>query len=177
MGTIYPFSGLDTVIRGFDSILARHANAKLLIVGSGEDENRLRQLAKSHHVGDHVIFTGMQPYAILPDVIRSSDVCINPFQLNGVTRNILPTKLFQYMACAKPVLATSLPGTRTFLSGEEHGVVYAELPDFNNQLVELLSDANRCEILGKRGHEAALNYDWQRIAETMSTWLEEASRG
>src|SRR5262245_53603147 len=99
MGTIYPFSGLDSVIDGFRSVVSKHKNTKLLIVGNGVDEGRLHDLSRRTGVEQCVIFTGLQPYSVLPDVIRSSDVCINPFQLNGVTRDILPTKLFQYMAC------------------------------------------------------------------------------
>jgi glycosyltransferase involved in cell wall biosynthesis len=175
MGTIYKFSGLDTVIRGYPAILRRHARAKLLIVGVGEDENRLRQLAAEVGVGDHVIFTGMMPYASLPDLIRSSDVCINPFELNSITRNILPTKLFQYMTCEKPVLATPLPGTLTFLGGEEHGIVYASLEDFNAALIELLGDPSRCRQLGQRGRNAAQSYDWKEIARTMASWLAEVA--
>src|SRR5205823_5616583 len=136
-----------------------------------------RDLAAHTGVAESVIFTGMQPYSILPDIIRSSDVCINPFHLNGITRNILPTKLFQYMACGKPVLATSLPGTRVFLSGEEQGVVYSELAEFNNQLTELLSDENRRQILGHNGNAAARTYEWRNIARTMASWLEEAVHG
>jgi glycosyltransferase involved in cell wall biosynthesis len=175
MGTIYSFSGLDTVIRRFDSVRAQHKNAKLLIVGSGEDEAKLRSLAEQCGLSQSVIFTGMQPYSILPEVIRSSDVCINPFQLNGITRNILPTKLFQYMTCSKPVLATSLPGTVTFLAGEDQGIVYTELKDFNDQLSALLSDTNKREILGCRAREAAKEYDWHSLGKMMSSWLEEAA--
>ena len=176
MGTIYKFSGLDVVIEGFDRVLSQHKNAKLLVVGAGEDEFRLKAMAKDRGVSGNVVFTGMQPYSILPDVIRSSDVCINPFELNDITRNILPTKLFQYMTCAKPILATELPGTRTFLPGEEEGVVYSELATFTNQLIALLSDKNKRELLGIRAHDAALQYDWHTIAKTMSDWLEEATR-
>ena len=176
MGTIYRFSGLHVVLQGFGRILSKHSKAKLLVVGPGEDEVRLRGLAERLGLRDSVVFTGMQPYSILPDVIRSSDVCINPFELNDVTRNILPTKLFQYMTCAKPVLATPLPGTQTFLSGEDEGVVYAELPDFNDRLAALLSDSRRREILGRSGRAAGLKYEWRAIAETVSAWLEEARR-
>jgi glycosyltransferase involved in cell wall biosynthesis len=176
MGTLYRFSGLDAVIQGFSRIISERKNAKLLIVGSGEDESRLKELAYRLGLQANVVFTGMQPYSILPDVIRSSDICINPFELNEITHNILPTKLFQYMTCAKPVLATPLPGTQTFLAGEEQGVVYADLNEFNNRLLGLLLDDNVRETLGKRGREAALKYEWRRIAETMSAWLEEARR-
>lgn len=175
MGTIYRFSGLDRVITGYARVLARHPNAKLLIVGNGEDESRLKELAASTGLSKSVIFTGMQPYSSLPDFIRSSDVCINPFELNGITQNILPTKLFQYMTCEKPVLATSLPGTCTFLAGEEQGVVYSTLEEFDDRLADLLSNVQLRVALGKKGHEAARPYDWRSIAQTMASWLGEVA--
>ena len=175
MGTIYKFSGLDRVILDFSKVLSSYPSARLLVVGTGEDEQRLRAMAQSMGLSGNVIFTGMQPYSILPDVIRSSDLCINPFELNGVTENILPTKLFQYMTCAKPVLATSLPGTRTFLEGEGEGVVYATLDDFNEQLTALLSNPARRQELGRNGLRVAQNYDWRSIAQTMASWLAEVA--
>ena len=174
MDTVYTFSGLDQVIRDFPALLARHPNARLLIVGEGDDTDRLKALCREIGVRDEVVFTGLQPYELLPDFIRSADVCINPFELNSITRDILPTKLFQYLSCAKLVLATELPGTLPFLSGEEQGVVYAPLPDFVGHLSELLDEPARREGLGRRGREAVeSHYDWRRIAESMASWIQE----
>ena len=175
MGTIYRFSGLDRVIMDFPTVVASHPNAKLLILGAGEDEKRLRQLAREKHLDSHVVFTGMQPYSDLTAYIRSSDVCINPFELNGITKDILPTKLFQYMTCEKPVLATELPGTLTFLPGEEQGLVYTTLEHFNQSLAKLLSEPGRCRELGIRAKRAAKAYEWRQIAETLAGWLDEVA--
>jgi glycosyltransferase involved in cell wall biosynthesis len=137
-------------------------------VGAGEDQARLEGLA-----GQNVVFTGMQPYSRLPEFIRSSDVCINPFELNGITEKILPTKLFQYLACGKPVVATKLPGTIPFLAGEEDGIIYAETADTVNVLTQLLSDPERCRRLGEQGVVAARRFDWVEIARQMASWLAE----
>ncbi len=175
MGTVYTFSGLDQVIRDFPALLKRHPPARLLIVGDGDDTDRLKALCRDSGVRDQVVFTGRQPYELLPDLIRSADVCINPFELNSITRDILPTKLFQYLSCAKPVLATELPGTLPFLSGEEQGVVYAPLPDFVEHLSKLLDEPARCEELGRRGRETVESqYDWRRIAESLASWIQES---
>jgi glycosyltransferase involved in cell wall biosynthesis len=173
MGTIYRFSGLDRIIRDWKSLLAQFPTAKLLIVGSGEDQSRLAGVAGEAGVASHVIFTGMQPYSTLPDYIRSSDVCINPFELNGITEKILPTKLFQYLACGKPVVASRLPGTLPFLSGEEDGVIYSDTENTVPALIKLLTDPTRCSELGARGIRAAHRYDWTEIAKQMASWLEE----
>jgi glycosyltransferase involved in cell wall biosynthesis len=173
MGTIYRFSGLDRVIRDWKSLLGVFPGAKLLIVGAGEDQNRLAGLADEAGVASNVIFTGMQPYSALPDFIRSSDVCINPFELNGITEKILPTKLFQYLACGKPVVATKLPGTLPFLSGEDDGVVYTNIEETVPILKSLLSNPGTCSELGTRGVTAARRYDWTEIAKQMASWLQE----
>jgi glycosyltransferase involved in cell wall biosynthesis len=168
MGTIYSFSGLDRVILDWKNLLAVHPCAKLVIVGAGEDQARLEGFGI-----ENVIFTGMQPYSRLPDFIRSSDICINPFELNGITQKILPTKLFQYLACGKPVVATKLPGTMPFLAGEEDGVIYAETADTVNVLIQLLSDREKRRCLGERGVAAARRFDWVEIARQMASWLAE----
>jgi glycosyltransferase involved in cell wall biosynthesis len=115
----------------------------------------------------------MQPYSALPDFIRSSDICINPFELNSITEKILPTKLFQYLGCGKPVVATRLPGTVPFLSGEEDGVLYTNLEDTVPMLAKLLSNPVACSELGTRGVTAARRYDWTEIAKQMASWLQE----
>ena len=174
MGTIYRFSGLDRIINDFPRLLSRYPSARLLIVGRGEDEERLKALAASRGLSQNIVFGGLQPYSALPDIIRSSDVCINPFELNSVTRDILPTKLFQYLACGKPVVATELPGTVPFLGGEEHGMVYASVDACLDRVAELLGNSAVCRQLGERGRDISVGkYQWRSIAETMVSWMKE----
>ncbi len=174
MGTIYRFSGLDTVIRDFPRLLSEHPNARLVVVGHGEDQARLSKLAASTGVSRNVIFTGRQPYQLLPDIIRASDICINPFELNDITRDILPTKLFQYLACERPLVATRLPGTDPFLSGEDQGVVYSSLEEFVGELSALLNQPERRALLGQSARRAMLSrYDWKRIAQELINWMRE----
>ena len=177
MGTIYTFSGLDSVIRDLPELLVKHSDVRTLIVGGGKDELRLRKLAKDYGVADRVVFTGVLDYDLLPDIIRSATICLNPFELNDVTRDILPTKLFQYLACGKPLVATRLPGMTPFLSGEEHGVVYAELPDFVATIGALLEDRGRQAHLARNARRTMeAEYDWLRIAGEFVDWLNESVR-
>src|SRR5262249_3028995 len=94
--------------------------------------------------------------------------------LNPITRDILPTKLFQYLACNKPVVATPLPGTIPFLSGEEHGIVYCSQESFVDHVSDLLSNPERRELLGSKGVAVTTaSYDWKRIAQIMIGWMTE----
>ena len=176
MGTVYGFSGLDRVIQDLPRLLTRHPRTRLLIVGDGEDVPRLQELGRRVGVSDAVVFTGRVSYDLLPDIIRSSELCINPFELNPVTRDILPTKLFQYLSCGKPLVATELPGTIPFLSGEKDGLVVADLEGFVDAVGDLMDDPNRMERLGKNG--AAVTgekYDWEKLAQKLVVWIAERS--
>jgi glycosyltransferase involved in cell wall biosynthesis len=174
MGTIYRFSGLDRVIADFPRVLKRHPQTKLLVVGWGEDEERLKRLAIERQVSANVIFTGLQPYSLLPDIIRASDICINPFELNAITRDILPNKVFQYLACGKPLVATRLPGTEPFLPGEDEGVVYTPQDEVVDRLLELIDDPNRRRRLGENAAAAVQQkYDWKKIAQQMVDMIHE----
>jgi len=173
MGTIYRFSGLDRVVRDWKKVLAVHPRAKLVIVGTGEDQARLESIAAETGIASNLVFTGMQPYSRLPEFIQASDICINPFELNGITSRILPTKLFQYLACGKPVIASNLPGTLPFLRGEEDGVIYTEPAHTVNAVIKLLSDPTARQKLGEQGAAAARKYEWAEIAKRMASWLEE----
>ena len=173
MGTIYRFSGLFQVIREFPKLLKDWPEARLLIVGRGEDEIRLKSLTREAGLTGKVVFAGAVDYALLPDLIRSSSICLNPFEINELTQDILPTKLFQYLACGKPVVATRLPGMIPFLTGEREGVVYADLADFVAVISDLLADGGKCQELGSSGRATmASQYDWRSIAERLLTWIE-----
>ena len=50
----------------------------------------------------------------VPRYIAACDVCLLPYQINEWTRNIDSLKLYEYLACGKPVVATDVPAARRF---------------------------------------------------------------
>ena len=109
-GTLYNFSGLDRIIEAFPRWLTAIPNLILLIIGRGEQEVRLKLRVKNLNLEQSVIFTGFINYSDLPKYINLSDICINPFKINKTTNLIFPGKIYQYLACEKPVIASKLEG-------------------------------------------------------------------
>lgn len=128
MGSFFSFSGLDTVIEGMVEQFAKYPELRLVLVGGGEIDEKLRSLARDLGVADKVIFTGVVPYAKLPEYLKLADVAINPFRQELLTHVALPHKVLQYMAAGIPVVSTSLRGLRGVL-GEAPGVTWADSPD------------------------------------------------
>jgi len=155
IGTLSEFSGLDGLIGRFPEVVAQIPEAKLLIVGDGPQRPKLEAIITKLGLKKQVTITGLQPYNTVPQYINLAAICIAPFRPTGVTRDIFPSKIVQYLACGKAVLATPLPGTLAVISGEQQGVVYADGPHkMAKEMVSLLRSAERRRQLGRAG----LNY-------------------
>lgn len=128
-GTLYDFSGLDVLIKYLAENKSIATNMKFLIVGHGQQSAFLEKLIKESNLGEKIILTGFIDYAKLAKYINLADICINPFRINKVTNIIFPGKIYQYMACEKPVIATRLEGVMGIFpdDGGKNNIFYFDL--------------------------------------------------
>jgi len=172
VGTLFEFSGLDLYLRRFPAVLKEFPEAKLVIVGGGALFEKLKELVVNLRLTENVILTGFQPFDMMPQYINLADICINPFIVNMTTRDIIPGKIIQYLACAKPVLATPLPGMVSLLSGAERGIVYSNIDEFAENTIKLLKDIEIARTIGENGHRYVKNsHDERKIARKLETIL------
>jgi glycosyltransferase involved in cell wall biosynthesis len=143
LGTFFHFSGLDVVIREFAEIAAKHPRAKLLLIGGGEQNKALRELASELNLKDRVIFTGFIPYAKLSGYLGLTTVAINPMRPGMVSHTAFPHKVIQYMASGLPVVSTKLDGLyKTF--GDTSGLTWSTDPEnLIDKALALAEDATR----------------------------------
>jgi glycosyltransferase involved in cell wall biosynthesis len=159
IGTLFDFTGLDTVIPGFAGVIKEIPEARLLIVGDGPQRPKLENIIKETGLGGKVTITGFQPYNTMPQYIALAEVCFNSFMMTDATRDIFPGKLVQYLACAKPVVSTPLPGVTAITPGEEQGMVFAiDAEEITKKIIVLLKDKAYRERLGQNGLEYAVKY-------------------
>ena len=172
VGTLFEFSGLDLYLRRFPAVVKEFPEAKLVIVGGGALLEKLKKLVVDLRLTENVILTGFQPFDMMPQYINLADMCINPFIANMATRDIIPGKIIQYLACAKPVLATPLPGMVSLLSGAERGIVYSNIDEFAENTIRLLKDIEIARIIGENGHRYVKNsHDERKITRKLETIL------
>jgi len=74
-----------------------------LFVGGGVLRERLIESARARSLGN-TLFIAHQPYARVPEIYATSDVCVVPL-LSEVGAEAMPSKLLRIMACGRPVLA------------------------------------------------------------------------
>ena len=178
VGTLFKFSQLDQYIERMPSILEEIPTAKLLIVGGGDLLEKLKMTVVDRGLKDKVILTGFQPYEMVPGYITIADVCINPFQLNEITKDVLPMKVLQYLACGKPVTNTLLPGLKSVFPDESCGIRYSkDIPEMVRDTINLLRNQDELHRLGQNGREyIKKHHDLDEIAkhleETITTLIQ-----
>ena len=144
-GDIY--KGVDVTIRALPDILKAFPDVKYLVIGRGDDQPRLAQLAQDMGVGDRVVFAGFVPDDALVDHYRLADAYIMPSQEGfGIV-------YLEAMACGVPVLSGDNDGSADPL---QDGRVGWRVPHRDPQAV-----ARACiEIL--KGEDIRCQSDWLR---------------
>ena len=109
------------------------------------------------------IFTGTVPYEKVPQYINSSDICVVPKKPIKCS----PLKLYEYMACGKPVIASDIEGVREILVESKSGIcVPPESPhELAQATIGLLRDTKARESMGKNGRRHIVeNRSWESVA-------------
>ncbi len=95
--------GLDSVLEAAALLQASHPDILFLFVGEGADRQRLIDIARDRQLGN-ISFLPGQPRAEIPSLIRASDACLVVLKDAAVFRTVIPTKMLEFMACARPVI-------------------------------------------------------------------------
>lgn len=145
--------GIQTLISSMPGIKKVIPEAFLLIVGTGNNENELKQLTHDKGLDDSIEFTGWQPFTSVPSYIAASDVCLVPYINSIQTNNSSPHKLFQYMALGKPVIVSSMKSLSRIIGETGAGLIFkAENPDsLTEQVIRLYRDKDLAMKTGQAG--------------------------
>jgi glycosyltransferase involved in cell wall biosynthesis len=174
MGWLYHFSGLKEVALELAKIKDEKPNVKLLIVGDGDAFDDLQRLREEYTLDNQLIVTGKQPYESIPEFISAADICLLPaYPDEEIMQDIVPIKMYEYMAMGKPVITTKLSGIMKEFGGD-HGVIYVDKPeDVLKKAIELIENGY-IEEEGRRARRFVEELSWDNITDEFERVLEEA---
>jgi len=177
LGWVYPFSGLDRVLRALAVSAPLPSPMKILIVGGGEYYGEVVAAAESLRLENIVRFEHWKSYNETPRVIAAADLCFLPAENNETMRHIVPIKIYEFLAMGKPVVATRTEGLAKEFRGCE-GVVLVDTPEqVMPKSVEILSDSRMRYFLKEACLRAASNHDWGEITNSFEVLLTRLSGG
>jgi len=180
LGTTYVFSGLDLIVERFARIRQKIPNAKLLIVGSGDLDEKLKQLIRNQKLEEFVIMTGVRPYSEVPDFIKLANLSILPFAINSITRNIIPIKVLNYLAGGSPMLCTRIKDVVKYFPENKSGVVYGDIKNadsFIDKMIAVISDDEQLTALSRNAvNHIKENFSIEHQIESLESLLFSVAR-
>ncbi len=119
----------------------------------------------------HVHLLGRKSVEEVPCYIAACDVCLLPYRVNEWTRNIDSLKLYEYLACGKPVVATDVPAARRF--SEVVKIVTGEAQFITNMNEALDEDS---PVLRAKRQRVAAQHTWEQRVAALSAAIEDRLR-
>jgi starch synthase len=166
-GTLKAWQGLEYILDAVPYILEKKMDTEFLIVGGGELFHWLQKTIEEKKL-PHITITGEIEYSKVPLYISACDVCL--LLKKPLSSGYSPLKLYEYMACERPVVASTVKGFEC-LKKEHCGILVNQTnpKEVADAVVKLLQDKNLRNTMGKRGREyVAKNHTWKKVAEKIS---------
>lgn len=154
VGTMGMAHGLETIIQAAAHLRDANPEIVFLMLGEGAEKERMIAMAREHSLGN-LRFVDQQPREKIPGFICASDVCLVLLKKADVFKTVIPSKMLEFMSCARPVILGVDGQARAILEESKGGImIEPENAEALANAVRYLA-ANRdiaCE-LGKNGRE------------------------
>lgn len=182
IGTFGPWHGSEVLTEAFGRLLSSYPtyreNVRLLLIGEGVKLQEVRKLCKIYKLEDVCILTGLIPQAEGSFHLAACDILASPHVPNpdGSPFFGSPTKLFEYMAIGKGIVASNLDQIGEILRHDETAwLVTAGDPDaFKDGLKVLIDDVEKRNRLGKAARQDVVSrFTWQSHTERIIGKLRE----
>jgi len=178
VGSFYRYQGLSCLLDAMVLITEACPTAQLVLVGDGEVVDELKQQARRLGMEDNITWTGRVPYWEVPVWIGAMNLCVAPFC--GDRGETSPVKIFDYLACQRPVVASAIPSVVSTFTPDSGVQLTAsdQARPLADAIITLLNDPARCTVMGQQGRRFIEGrFSWTAIVEQLRHWLSEDIMG
>lgn len=172
LGTLVKVRRMDFLIKAFQKVLFQVPSAKLYIIGDSDnpdDVQKLKNEAKRLSIGSQIVFWGFLPMQEAWEFVKDANVCVSPFYPTPILNSTSPTKLIEYMAFGRPVVANDHPEQSLVINESQGGLCVKYLEEeFAKAIVTLLNDNEKAEEMGHNAMRYVEKYrTYQKIAQSL----------
>jgi glycosyltransferase involved in cell wall biosynthesis len=174
IGTMGMAHALETMISAAARLQQTNPEIVFLMVGEGSDKERIAALARERGL-NNLRFVDQQPREKIPAFIGASDVCLVLLKKTELFKTVIPSKMLEFMACARPVILGVEGQARAILTEARAGIaVDPENPDALAQAIcHLAANREQARELGQNGREYIIRkFSRRQTAEKYARMLE-----
>jgi len=155
LGTLLKTRRMDFLVRVLARVVEIVPDATLYMVGPEElpgDMEILTDEASRLGVSKNLVLTGRLERDVALSYVAGSQICVSPFYPTPILNSTSPTKLVEYMALEKPVVANDHPEQRLIINESDGGLCVAyEESEFADAVIRLLQDKELARTMGQNG--------------------------
>jgi glycosyltransferase involved in cell wall biosynthesis len=150
-------------VEGLAPVLARvcdgagPVDVHLTIIGDGDGRPALERALAEYGVAGRVVFTGRVAPGRVPELLQKADVCVDPAPATFVNERSTMTKIAEYLALGKPVVAYDLLETRRTADAAALLVDRGDSDAFAEAIVRLARNPGLRLALGQQARQRARN--------------------
>jgi colanic acid biosynthesis glycosyl transferase WcaI len=170
VGTMGMAHGLDTLLDAASQLQSQNTEVMLLLVGEGAEKERIQAVARLRGLAN-VMFLGQQPRERIPSFISASDACLVLLKKADVFKTVIPTKMLEFMSCARPVILGVDGLARKMVESAGAGIVIE--PEDSPALVRAITALSSNPELGRAFGNNGRDYILQRLSrcQTAQSYL------
>lgn len=169
VGTLVAERKIEFLFQAMKQLIKTHPDALLVLVG-GADDGQMSHLSEEAHksgIERRLLFTGFLPMVQAWGYIRAADVCVSYIRPHPILDVGTPTKVLEYLAWNRPVVANDHPDQVQILQESGAGFAVPSTPEaFADAIDRLLADRDLAESMARKGYEYVMtNRNYEALAD------------
>lgn len=166
IGRLVPQKGFDILTEAFQKIASQVPNLHCLILGGGEDQEKLTEQIRAAGLEKRIRLLGYQDRAKTLSILKSSDIFVMPSRYEGT-----PIALLEAAALARPILATCAGGIPELVTHDQHAylVPTQDAEALAQGFVKMATDSDYAQKLGQNAQQR-VRQDFNPETQVVETW-------
>ena len=182
VGSFRAWQGLDTLIEAMRVVSDRGIRSiGCVLVGDGESMSSLKDMVNRNGLQQKFIFTGLIRHEDVGAFINAFDICLAPFKSERNKKiGLSPLKLYEYLACARPVIASRIRGVSEIIERGNCGYLFEpnDARDLASKIIKSYHERDRLPSFGNNGRILVeKSFSWEKIARMVENVLTGAAKG
>ena len=167
VGRLHPVKDFETLIKVFDIVQKEIKDAKLTIVGGGDEYEKLNNLVENLNLKDKVKITGM----VNKDEVEKNLLNSSLYVMTSLTE-CFPMVLLEASSVGLPLISFDVPvGPKAIIKEGYNGYLIEnrDIEKMANKIIEVLRDRENLKTLGRNSKKESYNYLPENV---MKKWYE-----
>ncbi|MCJ7631524.1 glycosyltransferase family 4 protein [Candidatus Bathyarchaeota archaeon] len=171
MGNTYMGDSLLYLFEAFSLVIRKYPDAKLLMVGRVDLENRSEKVKTLYKEISHsVIFRTNQPLDTIPYYLGAADALVLPMDNIPLEIARYPIRVGDYLASGRPIVSDAVGEVKRIFGANKCALLSnpGDTPAFSENIIQVLASEELQKELGNRSRRAAIDCSWAKVAQQLS---------